>query len=39
MLATRLVDYPSVGATDNPRPVVMAKMLVPSQVGIKVPSV
>lgn len=35
MLATTLVDYPSVVATDNPRSVSMAKFLVSSQVGIK----
>lgn len=39
MLATTLMDYPSAVATDNPRPVLMAKVLVSCQVEIKPPSV
>lgn len=35
MLATTLVDCPSPVATDNPRPVLMAKFLVFSQVEMK----
>lgn len=40
MLATTLMmDYPSAVATDNPRPVLIAKVLVSCQVEIKPPSV